>query len=443
MPQPRQLSSPPAAYGWILDLLFSGSATVTWAPAGQLPDGYQVVDRFAVLPAGPDRVFMVSLASRAGASCALTAYNALRSPRKRLARTVLGLGLRTGIAQPLLGTKVDIGLAASATAQQRSEALLGEYLRELFGRPVVMAFGCGGGPYRKPVLQVFSSAGEALGYVKVGWNDWARDAVQREATALAACSEAACSEAASSGAAGSGQVTRLGVPRLLHRARWRELDLVVTAPLPKGISRVATDAPLPGTEVLAEISRLMPVAESALGASRWLAALRARIEAGVADPVAASRLARLADGVERQYGRVPLRCGSWHGDFVPWNLARLGERLYAWDWESSAPSAPVGFDALHFYFQVAFVAHHRPLEEAAGLAAHRARPALDALGVAADRHGLVATLHLLDLAVRHEEAASSSGDVDARFFPGVLPVLERGLAVAPGTAHLRPMASSS
>jgi hypothetical protein len=432
VPQPRPLSAPPAAYGWIFDLLFSGSAAVTWAPAGQLPGGYQVVDRFAVLPAGPDRTFMVSLASRAGASRALTAYNALRSPRKRLARTVLGLGLRAGVAQPLLGTKVDIGLAVGATAQQRSEALLGEYLRGLFGRPVVMAFGCGGGPYRKPVLQVFSSAGEALGYVKVGWNDWTRDAVRREATALAASSEAA----------GPGQVTRLGVPRLLHRARWRELELVVTAPLPKGISRVATDAPLPGTEILAEISRLTPVAESALGTSRWLAALRARIEAGVTDPVTAGRLARLADGAERQYGRVPLRCGSWHGDLVPWNLARLGERLYAWDWESSAPSAPVGFDALHFYFQVAFVAHHRPLEEAAGLAARSARPALDALGVAADQHGLVATLHLLDLAVRHEEAASSSGDIDARFFPGVLPVLERALA-APGTAHLHPMASSS
>jgi hypothetical protein len=326
-----------------------------------------------------------------------------------------------------VGHKVDIGIATGATPQERADALLSEHLRGLFGRPVVIAFGCGGGPYRKPVLQVFSTAGAALGYVKVGWNEWTRDAVQREATALAAC---------------AAHARRFGVPKLLSYSTWCGLDLVVTAPLPPGIRRVATSAPLPDIDVLTEISTLWPASASELASSQWWASLRTRIETRVADPEASRRLALLADGLERKYGRATLPFGSWHGDFVPWNLARFDGRLYAWDWESSASAAPVGFDALHFHFQVAFVAHQHLLAEASALAACTSRPALKALGLASDLHSLLATLHLLELAVRHEEAHSSSGDIDARFFPAVLRVLERGLASPPGAARLRPAASS-
>ena len=55
---------------------------------------------------------MVSLATRPGASSALTSYNSLRSGRTRLARRALGFGLRTGLAQPLLRNKIDIGYGA-------------------------------------------------------------------------------------------------------------------------------------------------------------------------------------------------------------------------------------------------------------------------------------------------------------------------------------------
>ena len=43
--------------------------------------------------------------------------------------------------------------------------------------------------------------------------------------------------------------------------------------------------------------------------------------------------------------------------------------------------APLGFDAVHYYFQVAFVAGLCPLGEATALAADRAAAALRALGV--------------------------------------------------------------
>ena len=76
-----------------------------WAAAGGLPAGFDRADRFAVLPIGEGRSFLLSLADRRGASSALTSYNSLRSGRTRLARRVLAFGLRAGLAQPLLRTR--------------------------------------------------------------------------------------------------------------------------------------------------------------------------------------------------------------------------------------------------------------------------------------------------------------------------------------------------
>jgi hypothetical protein len=418
----RQTGPAPASYAWLLDVLMGRTSTVTWAAAGKLPAGFELAEQFAVLPAGRGRSFLVSLAARAGASSALTSYNALRSPRRRLARSVIGLGLRAGLAQLLLTTKIDVGTAAGAAPEQLAAELLSERLRQLFGRgPVVMAVGGGSGPYRKPVLQVFGTDGTPLGYVKVGWNDWTRDAVGREAAALRAC---------------AARPMGLGVPALLHHCTWGGLDLLVTAPLPAGVRRRRTGSRVPAAGLLREISELSEPYAGELVTSPWWAGLRTRIMAGVADIAARTRLARVADRIEGSHGHATLEFGTWHGDLVPWNLARIGGRLYAWDWESSTPDAPVGFDALHFHFQVAFVGRQRPLEQAVARADRKARPALRALGVTADNHRLVAMLHLVELAVRHEEARSSAGDGDDRFWPAAMRVLEQPHADPPGTSRL-------
>jgi len=426
-----QSAQPRANYAWLFDLLFASSPIVTWAPAGQLPSGFNRVEQFAVLPGGGGRSFMVSLADRRGSSAALTSYNSLRPPGRRLGRMVFGAALRCGLDWPVLRSRVDIGVAADATAEQVSGALLVEHLAQLLDRrPVVIAFGGGSGPYRKPVLQVFGTDGTPLGYVKIGWNDWTRDAVRREAAALRVCAAAPM---------------RLGIPALLHHGDFRGLELMVTAPLPSGVRRPGNS--LPGTEVLREICALSAVTVSELAASAWWADLRARISSTIADPDSRTRLDAIADDLERSCGQRRLEFGRWHGDLVPWNLARHGSKLFAWDWESSAPHAPVGFDALHFYFQVAFVAQRRPLADAVAFAARSARPALAALAVdgnagpstaaapAVDARDLLATLHLVELAVRHEEARAASGLADDRFYPAALDLLEGTSLLRPGTSR--------
>src|SRR6202046_5149870 len=145
---------------WLFDLLFGGAPAGRGAAAGALPAGYERADQFVLLSAAPGRTFVLSLGARRGASSALTSYNSLRSGRTRLVRRVLGLGLRAGLAQPLLHDKIDIGVMRGATSAELANVLLGDHLQHFFGRgPVVMAIGSGNGPYRKPVIQVFAADG--------------------------------------------------------------------------------------------------------------------------------------------------------------------------------------------------------------------------------------------------------------------------------------------
>jgi hypothetical protein len=406
-------------YAWMLDLLYGGKPSVTWAAAGLLPAGYERADQLAELPSAPGRSFLVSLARRRATASALTSYNALRSGRKRLARRALGVALLTGLAQPLLRTKIDIGIRSAATPEHRAADLLTEHLSKVCAvdrpgsAPLVVAIGGGDdGPYRKPVLQVFGTAGTPLGFVKVGWNDWTRDGVSREAAALRAC------EARS---------LEFNVPKLLGLSDWHGLKLLATAPMPDQVRGIRLAAPLPDVSVLREISQLSVGSSGPLGGSPWWRGMRSRIQQNVMDHSSGEVLERMAGQLEAGHGGVLLEYGFCHGDFVPWNLARLGERLYVWDWENSAPDTPVGFDAVHYHFQVAFVGRGLPLGEATTVAARSARPVLRELGVPAAHCDLLSVLHLAELFLRHEEARNATGVVDKRFYPAVTGVLEQQL----------------
>lgn len=413
------LMPPIQSYDWMLNVLYGDAAmarsehqpAVTWARHGELPSGYRLAEQFAVLPGGRDRAFLVSLGSRRGAASALTSYNALRPAVRRAARAAMGLALRSGAGAHFLRTRVDVGVLETLTEQRAQAALISGHLAELLRRPqVVLAFGGGSGPYRKPVLQVFGTDGVPLAYAKIGWNTWTREAVRREAEALMAY-------AAKPGGG------RLGAPRLLHHGQWNGLELLLTEPLPKAVKPAACDRP-PAT-FLREICELSAVSAAPLGDSTWWAQIMARIESSVPDPATRARLLAAAAALERANGTARLEFGRWHGDLVPWNLASLGSRLFAWDWETSAASAPVGMDAVHFGFQVAFVDQQVPLAGSVRTAAQAAGPALSALGVPHHSHGLLSALHLLELAVRHEEARGSTGDADERFYPEVFDVLDR------------------
>ena len=51
------------------------------------------------------------------------------------------------------------------------------------------------------------------------------------------------------------------------------------------------------------------------------------------------------------HGRLTVTGAAWHGDWVPWNMARDGEEVLLWDWEHYEDDVLLGFDHLHYLAQ--------------------------------------------------------------------------------------------
>ena len=402
---------------WLIDLLWRPSEKVIVSTdPGPPTSGYRMTDLFAVVPNASQPRFLVPLESRRAAAASLRLYNALRPPSRRLARAVIGLGLRAGIAQPLLRNRVRVCVAEDVSAEDLSDILFGEHLRKLFGgRDVQTAIGIGGpGPYRKPVLQVLTADGAVLGYVKLGWNDVTRRLVRNEARALAAWMEKPSEQ--------------VGVPRLLHHGRWRDLEVTIASPLPAVVRRYNSHAP-PPLEATRAISDMHGTTESALAESGYWKRLGERLSASLAaDPQELGDVpVGLVEGLDRRYGNERLTFGAWHGDLAPWNLAWLNHHLFVWDWEHSAEDVPVGFDLLHFEFQMAFILKRTSLREAVSQCRRRGLPRLRAMGVPENAGELVLSLYLLEMFFRYYEAMLAGAGRNPRFYPDILAVFSEEL----------------
>ena len=126
------------------------------------------------------------------------------------------------------------------------------------------------------------------------------------------------------------------------------------------------------------------------------------------------------DGVEAVHGGRERAWARWHGDWVPWNLARSGRGLVAWDWEYSEPGAPVGLDELHCIYQVA---RHR-----------RGGQVQDALGLvrASAEDQWLADAHLVMLSTRHRLLERLTGRPVGDHHQVMAAVAERAIALGHG-----------
>ena len=135
------------------------------------------------------------------------------------------------------------------------------YLRKVLDCDVVVSLRIGPPrANRKPVLELLSPRGEALGFAKVGVTGLTRELVRAEAAALAVL--------------GAATLGRLEVPRLLHHGQWRDHEVLVQAPL-SGSGRAGSPAEL--TAAMAEVAAVqgvvtLQVSRSALLARTALAA---------------------------------------------------------------------------------------------------------------------------------------------------------------------------
>ncbi|MCO5972219.1 hypothetical protein [Actinoallomurus soli] len=389
--------------------------------SGEVPPGYRVVERYAVVPSPERPRFLVPLDGRAVAAGSLTHYNGLRWARLRLPRTVLGAGFRTGVAPLVLRHRLLVCVPEELPPAELGDYLLSAHLGRVLGLPRP-ALGVGvrpPDPNLKPTLQLFGADGAPVGYAKVGWNSATREMTRREAAAIAAVTE--------------GPVGGIRVPELLHHGPWRDYDLTVTAPLPLRIRRyreaepprVPYDAVFPDQPTPTDLPGPFAARTTKLADSAFWRALRAEA-AVLADDEEERRLATVVaahcDELEREHGGTPLRVGRWHGDWVPWNMGRYAGDLYVWDWEHSAEEVPVGFDHLHWRFQDALVLRGRPLAEA--VAAVRAAAENELPEIPSDHRRLLGRLYLLEMFMRTYHLKRLGGGWNPALHPAMLAVLE-------------------
>ncbi|GAA0940416.1 hypothetical protein [Nonomuraea longicatena] len=240
----------------------------------------------------------------------------------------------------LFGRRVTVQGAGSISA----------YLSEVFGQPVttVLHIRPARRANRKPVLEAHTGSG-LLAFVKIGDTPRSRELVNAEARTLAKLADL--------------PLKTVVPPSVLHHASWRDLSVLVTAPLPVRRGR------MPAT-LLTEAVR------------------RGRVPT----PLLTEAVKEIAatGGPE----------SAWHGDLSPWNVSASADgRLLVWDWERYEVGVPLGFDAVHHFFQRAL--RRMPPRTAASACLAQAVPVLAPYGLSAAQARQTVLRYLIALADRH------------------------------------------
>jgi hypothetical protein len=279
-----------------------------------------------------------------------------------------------------------------ANGAAAADSSLWAFLTQMLGEPIVLGASVNQRePHRKPLFQAATLDGRTLAYVKLGWNAATRNSIDVEAAALAQRAEA---------------VTRLVVPKVIHHGSWAAYRVLVTAPLPI-VTRRYRERRRPPTA--AEVRAVLPTGHGQvkrLDGSAYVGTLRRRL--ATHGGAAASSAVACLDDLTAAAGQVELEFGPWHGDWVPWNLARHGERLLAWDWEFSTDDVPVGFDAVHFHFEIEATARGSSARRAAEHAVAGSDRVLDSLGLGARQRETVVILYLLEILARRLDIMEES-----------------------------------
>lgn len=398
--------------GWVSRAVFPDDR-VGLTVGGALPAGHQAVARYAVVPSVARARFLVPLGSSRAGAASLLAYNALRPPKVRALRAVLG-GLarfgQVGLAPfPTLTVSVPAGASAA-------ELLLTERLAaDLGGAPLLAACGVRPpDPNAKPTLQLFTADGRPRGYAKIGWNDATRALVTAEAAALRALR------------AVTGVPDHPTPPGLLTETAWAGQVVAVIEPLPPGVRGVSVDDPPRIAALLAVARRGGPAGTPRpLAGSTFLTRLAGLADRAAAAEPAGARAVAAVSALGRRHGDTRVEFGHWHGDWVPWNLGWHAGQLVAWDWEHSGPDVPVGFDLAHDAFQRALVLRGESADAAASAVdGHLGRHG-DRLGLDAAQRRLVADAYLVEMWLRTWRLADAGAGWNGALHPALLDVIEK------------------
>lgn len=279
----------------------------------QMPPG-----QYAILPGESDPRFLIPLDMRETAAASLAIYNPQRRIAK-FAKSILRIGLRLGIAQPLLRCRGGLGSLAKVQPFLSRAVGCGDIrLAVSLGTP---------GPNQKPTVQIMDRQGAVLGYAKVGRHARAIASIRDEQQALRTLASASFSTAV--------------IPRLLDSGWIGSNYVLVQSTVPSEPSSGTAVPDSRYVRFLAELHGLGPsLCNLPFPSQSELAALRNKgfhYDAHLIESAAQ----RWCDG-------PPVPCGPAHGDFTPWNIRFSNGNLFVFDWETFRYRTPAGWDLFHY-----------------------------------------------------------------------------------------------
>jgi hypothetical protein len=104
-------------------------------------------------------------------------------------------------------------------------------------------------------------------------------------------------------------------------------------------------------------------------------------------------------------------------------MGRLDGRLYVWDWERSGEPAPRGLDAVHFDYQAELGLRGTAPVAALEATLRRSELVLPEVNLPARQAPLLLALHLLEMALRFDEARAAGVDTADPKYLGALEAL--------------------
>jgi len=366
--------------------LFDGSGIPVRIGYGPVPPGHRVVESWRVLPGPADPRFLVPL-DPAVARRVLVSHNRLRSGRVRWQRRAAALAV--GPLRRLRGERSELHLSVPR------EIPGDEVGRELITQRMLGTVPGAGHtaislqrfhPRAKPTVQLVGGDGRIVGFAKVATDPETARRVGREADLL--------------GRVPAGLEGPISLPEVLGSRTDGPVAYSVTAPLPV---RARGAVPSDETRVLRRLrdfqqalgTRVVRVGDTDLWRELERLAEVAAGADGREDLVQAH--ARLLRACRDRDAGTDLPAGCLHGDWVPWNMAWEGERLWVWDLEYGSPLAPLGLDALRWTFQLRHALSGDSLEASVGAMAAAAPRVLPEVGVDPAHAPALIRLHLVEL----------------------------------------------
>jgi hypothetical protein len=406
--QGDELSEVSPSLAWVRDVVWGREAgtRIELNPV----EGRPLARHWWVLPSTSSPTLLVPTTGRVGAR-SLSQFNDSMTQRMRLKKAGVGLLIRGRLAPLFSRDRFSVATPAS----DRGRDLIESELPRLLGVPrvdVAISIGRSLRPNIKPVLQIMASDGRVLAFAKLAWNPLTSELVENEVTTLTRLEGMA--------------IRSFRAPRVLHHGEWNGFPLVLLSPLSHGLLRRSPVDAMPSSVVLREVASLGTETRGPLiGGPYWQEVSRRALEVARQLEDGGRMEAAISGLADRVSTQEVIHCMS-HGDFAPWNMLHTADSINVWDWERASETRPLGVDALHFTFEVAYHKQGRDPVAAIDIAFERSRGVLREVGVPRRAGEAIRDVYVLERLTRLLEGRRAGVPVDDRLLEGLSGFLDAG-----------------